>query len=258
MLWPCKNFGWFHTQTETCFVFHVSTCKPVIHTQRLTCLFQIKPNLVNINIKTKKTESQTVMFTVLNEKIKFHQTLCANKTINRIENLTSRITGRLAPSLGEVTVWSHSVSRSKNQPLYTACLSTSGEHSPSRQVGRGARRVCSNGSQTYTKPETTDVGKHLSHSSFTVILTCGDISRRAVEMHLGRYKESTAEPMRKDEWISYIMPLNWGLGIWTLNIYENICEWRYSKYNKGRQRQHSKQRQECRIMKIKYMRNSFD
>lgn len=181
------------------FVFHVWTCKPVIHTQRLTCLFQLKPDLVNINIKTKKTESQTVLFTVLNEKIKFHQMLCANKTINRIENLTSRSTGRLAPSLGEVTVWSHSVSRSKNQPHYTACLSTSGEHSTSRQVGRGARRVCSNGSQTNTKPETTDVGKHLSNSSFTVVLTCGDISRWAAEMHLCHYKESTSEPMRKDE-----------------------------------------------------------
>lgn len=36
-----------------------------------------------------------------------HQRSHANKTINRIENLTSESTGRLAPSPGEITVWPH-------------------------------------------------------------------------------------------------------------------------------------------------------
>lgn len=37
--------------------------------------------------------------------------------------------------------------------------------------------MCRIKNQTNSKPEFADIGKHLSHSSFTVILTCEQMSR---------------------------------------------------------------------------------
>lgn len=223
--------------------------------------FQLKTNLTNTTERPQKkllNHNWITDFSIYGLKLKLMKTsrkqkpLRANKTINRIENLTRRSTGRLAPSPEEVTIWPHS--GSSERPGVTVTPTT---NPCTLLVNIHTSELLAEEPEELREPDLQSAWDHSCRKTFfyshiNYINRCAVLVwtklwlpfvfvTKKVQQALQKLWEemsgaATSVRYTKD-WAHEPFP----------DVNQTICEWKHSKYNIGRQKdlKHSETVEQC-------------